>query len=77
MIGTALDYIRVWLVGIDSVKDYAVKYSVKDSVKELDKFGCMRHLVWAVECSVPFDIQQVWASWGSETLVCSNLFFFL
>ena len=56
-------------MGIDSVKDYAVKYalcllirvgsmlsriiqlrvlvkySVKDSVKELDKFGCMRHLV--------------------------------
>ena len=61
-------------MGIDSVKDYAVKYalcllirvgsvlsriiqlriiqlrvlvtySVKDSVKELDKYRCMRHLV--------------------------------
>ena len=31
-------------MGIDSVKDYAVKYSVKDLVKELDKAASMRHL---------------------------------
>ena len=31
-------------MGIDSVKDYAVKYSVKELVKELDKAASMRHL---------------------------------